>query len=211
MMFEVAGVFAGIVLAQISPGPNLMAVSSIALGGGRMPGAIAAAGVATGVFIWSILFAFGIGALLKAFPQAITAMRLLGGGYLIYLGVRALRTAFTPSARKPDAERTDMRAGEAYCRGLFVVMTNPKAALMWVAISMYLASLSLSTLQFLAIGIGASASAMIIYGTYALIFSTGIAMRAYARFFRVIEGSFGAVFGAIGAKVFVDGVRELKA
>ena len=82
MMFEVAGVFAGIVLAQISPGPNLMAVSSIALGGGRMPGAIAAVGVATGVFIWSILFAFGIGALLKAFPQAITAMRLLGGGYL---------------------------------------------------------------------------------------------------------------------------------
>jgi threonine/homoserine/homoserine lactone efflux protein len=210
MMIEVAGVFAGVVLAQISPGPNLMAVSSIALGGGRVPGAIAAAGIATGVFVWSILFALGIGALLKAFPQAITAMRLLGGGYLVHLGLRALRTALSPSTKKPKPERAPMLAAEAYRRGLFVVMTNPKAALMWVAISMYLASLSLSKLQFLAIGLGASASAMIIYGTYALIFSTGIAMRAYARFFRVIEGSFGAVFGAIGAKVFIDGVRELR-
>ena len=52
---------------------------------------------------------------------------------------------------------------------------------------------------------------MLIYGAYALIFSTGLAMRVYARVFRGIEAGFGAIFGAIGAKLFVDGVRELKA
>jgi len=211
MMLEIAGVFIGIVLAQVSPGPNLMAISSISLGGGRAPGLMAAAGVATGVFIWSALFALGIGAFLKAFPQTITAMRLLGGGYLIYLGLRALRTALAPSSAHSHPERISMKLGAAYRRGLVVVMTNPKAALMWVAISMYLASSGISKAQFLVVGLGASASAMAIYGAYALVFSTGIAMRAYARFFRVIEGGFGAVFGAIGAKVFVDGLRELKA
>jgi hypothetical protein len=50
----------------------------------------------------------------------------------------------------------------------------------------------------------------LIYGAYALIFSTGVVMRVYARFFRAIEGGFGAIFGAIGAKLFIDGVRELR-
>ncbi|WP_268995453.1 hypothetical protein [Microvirga roseola] len=89
-------------------------------------------------------------------------------------------------------------------------MTNPKAAMMWVAVSMYLAASSLSTPQFLAFGLAASASAMTIYGAYALLFSTGFAMRAYARFFRFVEGIFGAVFGMIGAKLVIDGVREVR-
>jgi threonine/homoserine/homoserine lactone efflux protein len=76
---------------------------------------------------------------------------------------------------------------------------------------MYLASSGFSSLQFMLIDVGASLSALLIYGAYALIFSTGLVMRVYARFFRVIEGGFGAIFGAIGAKLLVDGVRELKA
>ncbi|MCB5176586.1 LysE family translocator [Microvirga lenta] len=210
-MLDIAPVFLGIFLAQVSPGPNMMAVSSASLGSGRAPGIATAAGIATGVFLWATLFASGVGALLDAFPQAITAMRFIGGGYLIYLGLKAVRAALTrsPGGRVAASVRTGGRA--AYLRGLLVVLTNPKAALMWVAISMYLASSGLSVLGFLAIGLGASASAMVIYGTYALLFSTGIVMRAYARFFRAIEGSFGLVFGAIGAKLVVDGVKELRA
>jgi threonine/homoserine/homoserine lactone efflux protein len=75
---------------------------------------------------------------------------------------------------------------------------------------MYLASSGLSSLHFLFIDVGASLSALLIYGAYALIFSTGVVMRVYARFFRAIEGGFGAIFGAIGAKLFIDGVRELR-
>ncbi|MBB4018401.1 threonine/homoserine/homoserine lactone efflux protein [Chelatococcus caeni] len=52
---------------------------------------------------------------------------------------------------------------------------------------------------------------MLVYGTYAVLFSTGVAVRAYQRFFRAIEGAFGAVFGAVGAHLLADGVRELRA
>lgn len=209
-MLEIAGVLLGIFLAQVSPGPNLMAVSSASLGGGRMVGFATTGGVATGVFIWSILFALGIGAFLKAFPEAITAMRLLGGGYLIYLALKAVRAALMPSGNSTAPQYPEMLPGAAYRRGLFVVMTNPKAALMWVAVSMYLASAGLSTWQFLAVGAGAAISALIVYGTYALIFSTGTVTRIYTRFFRVIEGCFGAAFGTIGAKLFADGIKEIR-
>ena len=52
---------------------------------------------------------------------------------------------------------------------------------------------------------------MAVYGTYAVLFSTGLAMRAYRRTARYVEGAFGAIFGALGVKLVVDGIRELRA
>jgi threonine/homoserine/homoserine lactone efflux protein len=49
-MIEFLPLVLGVVLAQVSPGPNMMAVSSIALGAGRRAGLLTAAGVASGVF-----------------------------------------------------------------------------------------------------------------------------------------------------------------
>lgn len=209
-MLEILPLVLGILLAQVSPGPNMMAVSSIALGSGRRAGVATAAGVATGVLLWSLLFALGIGAVLQAFPETITAMRLLGGGYLLFLGAKGLRAAFRRPDRGVDTAHMRTDSGQAFRTGLLVVMTNPKAALMWVAISMFLASSGPAGFRFLAVGICASASAMAIYGTYALMFSTGVAVQTYGRFFRVIEAMFGAVFGMIGAKLVTDGLRELR-
>ncbi len=209
---EILTLVAGVLLAQITPGPNMMAVAAASLASGRRPGLATAAGIASGVLVWATLFAFGIGAVLDAYPETLTAMRLIGGGYLLYLGLRALRAALRPSTETPGRiAGADMPSvGAAWRRGVLVVLTNPKAALMWVAVSMFLASFGLTAWQFLAVGIAASASAMLVYGAYAMLFSTGVAVRAYGRFFRLIEGAFGAIFGAIGGKLVVDGVRELR-
>ncbi|WP_404423551.1 hypothetical protein [Thalassospira australica] len=54
-----------------------------------------------------------------------------------------------------------------------------------------------------------SCSALVIYGTYVALFSTCIAVRTYRRFFRGIDAVFGAVPGAIGGKLLLDGMCEL--
>ena len=48
------------IAAQLAPGPNFLAVAATALGQGRMAGMAVAAGVASGVFFWVILVAFGL-------------------------------------------------------------------------------------------------------------------------------------------------------
>jgi threonine/homoserine/homoserine lactone efflux protein len=209
-MFEALPLIVGVLLMQATPGPNMMAVSSIALGSGRRAGVSTAAGVATGVFVWAVLFTFGIGAVLSAFPQSVTAMKLVGGGYLLWLGVRALRAAWRGSPGGTAAAGVATTSPRAYLAGLLVVLTNPKAALMWVAISMFLAASGLSSAQFLVVGLCTSLSAMAVYGVYALLFSTGVAQRAYRRLFRGVEAVFGAVFGALGARLVSDGLRELR-
>ncbi|MEM8579539.1 MAG: LysE family translocator [Pseudomonadota bacterium] len=207
-MIEVLTVFAGVFLAQVSPGPNMVAVASAAFGGGRGAALWTAAGIATGVFVWALLFLFGIGAVLAAYPVLLTAMKLIGGGYLMWLGVKAGLSALRPrtsgSAVAPDA-KTGRRA---YLRGLAVVLTNPKAAMMWVAVSMFVAASGFGALQFLGLGVMVAASAWAVYGTYALLFSTGVAVRGYARAYRVVDGGFALVFGGLGLRLAWDGARE---
>lgn len=89
-------------------------------------------------------------------------------------------------------------------------MTSAKAALIWVAVSICLASSGPAGPRFLLIGLGAAVSGMLIYSGYALAFSTGIVVRTYGRFLRLIETSFGGIFGFVGAKLVMDGLRDLR-
>ena len=210
MLITLLPLVLGIMLAQTSPGPNMMAVAASSLGSGRTAGLLTVAGIATGAMLWSLLFAFGAGALLQAFPQLVTAMKLVGGSYLAYLAfrsVRAILTARHGNLRVTAARRTGLTA---YVTGLAVVLTNPKAALMWVAIALYLASSGISSAGFIATGVFTACSALAIYGSYAILFSTGLALRAYGRFSRWIEGLFGLVFGALGVRLLAEGVAELR-
>jgi len=210
---EIGTVMFGIALAQISPGPNMMAVSAAALSGGRRAGVLTASGIATGVFIWSILFSFGIGTIIDAFPQTVTAMKLLGGAYFLYLALKSLRSSLKNQDHQPKGSRAETapRLGRvSYRTGLLVVLTNPKAAMMWVAVSMFLASVHGAHSALVLIGVMAALSAMMVYGTYAVLFSTGVAVRTYQRFFRVIDASFGAIFGLIGGRLLIDGLRALR-
>ncbi len=200
----------GIVLAQSSPGPNMLAVASVSLGSGRLAGLLTVAGVATGTLIWSVLFAFGAGALLTAFPELVTAMKLIGGGYLLFIAVKAVRSAFTKTP-VVAAQRIERSRWRAYLTGLAVVLTNPKAALMWIAIALFLAASGIGSAGYIGVGFYTACTAMLVYGSYALLFSTGVAARAYGRFQRWIEGLFGAVFGALGGKLVADGIAELQA
>lgn len=210
---EIGTVMLGIALAQVSPGPNMMAVSTAALSGGRRAGTLTASGIATGVFIWSILFSFGIGTIIDAFPQTLTAMKILGGTYFLYLAAKSLRSCLKREDNQTATSNSQIipRLGFVYWRtGLLVVLTNPKAAMMWVAVSMFLASAHGAHSSLVLIGVMAAISAMVVYGTYAVLFSTGVAVRTYQRFFRVIDASFGAIFGLIGGRLLLDGLRALR-
>lgn len=201
----------GVALAQASPGPNMLAVAGAALGVGRSSALWTVAGVATGMLVWAALVAFGLGMVLALYPTLLSGMKLLGGAYLLWLAVKGVRAAWAggaPSVRADARPRTPLAA---WRRGLAVVLTNPKALLLWSAVGTYLFGSGLDPWQVAGFGPLGAASALAIYGAYAVAFSTGAASRAYARFTRPIEAFMGAAFGALGGRLIVDGVRELRA
>ncbi|MCC0014683.1 MAG: LysE family transporter [Rhodobiaceae bacterium] len=200
----------GTVAAQAAPGPNLMAVASTGLGQGRRAALLVVLGVASGVFIWVAAVAAGLGALIGAFPSLLLAMKFLGGGYLVFLSIKALWTALRGGQGAIKARGSPLSDVAAWRHGLLVVLSNPKAALMWAAVAAFLFGHGLAPAQVLAFAPIGACSAVAVYGTYAMLFSSGFAVRAYARAARRFEAVFGAVFGVLGGALLADGIRSLR-
>lgn len=201
----------GVLATQISPGPNLAAVASVALAQGRRPALFVVTGISSGMFVWSMATALGLGTLIKAFPLSLLVLKFLGGGYLLFLGLKAARATFRGGAKTtftPDARPLSDK--QAWRRGIIVLLTNPKAALMWAAVASFLFGQGLSAWHVVAFGPMGALSGLVIYGTYAGLFSTGVAMRGYTRFAQWFEGVFAAAFGLMGASLLWAGIREAR-
>jgi threonine efflux protein len=200
----------GVMAAQASPGPNMMAVAGAALKQGRGAALLVVSGIASGSLVWAALTAFGLGELFRRVPQLLTALMFLGGAYLLWLALRSLRSAWRGTAAAIVANAESLSSWAAWRRGLLVVLTNPKAALMWSAIATFLFGAGLPMLAVLAFGPLVAVTATLIYGGYGLLFSSRIAGHLYERFARVIEFVFGAAFGALGGVLVLAGVRALR-
>jgi threonine efflux protein len=211
MMTIYLGVFFGIIAAQLAPGPNLLAVASVALAQGRQPAICVAAGVATGVLIWVSACAFGIVTLFNSFPLTGVFLQIIGGAYFLWLAWRALGAVRDGTASSIRASRQLGSLSNAYKRGLFVVLTNPKAAIMWIAISAFLLGSGFTSQQVLLLAPMGAASALIIYGGYGILFSTSIANRIYTQSARGLDALLAVLFAGFGIKFLYDGVRELEA
>ncbi|MGF6733331.1 homoserine/homoserine lactone efflux protein [Paraburkholderia youngii] len=82
---------AAYLLTTISPGPNVLLVirNSVRYGSRGAAASVAGNLLAQGVVV--ALVALGVGAVLTTLPPLFVVMKVLGAGYLMYLGIRQLR------------------------------------------------------------------------------------------------------------------------
>ncbi|MFC7153890.1 LysE family translocator [Halomarina halobia] len=135
----------------LTPGPDTIYVLSQGVGRGRGVGVRSALGVSTGVLVHATLAAFGLSVLVGESPLAYATVKLVGAAYLVYLGVRTLRTRASV-----DLESTD---GSPYVRGVLVNVLNPKVALFFLAFLP----------QFVVPGVATRGSLLALGATYALL------------------------------------------
>jgi threonine/homoserine/homoserine lactone efflux protein len=93
----------------------------------------AAGGICTGVIIWGVVMAFGLGALLAASRQAYDILRWAGAAYLFYLGIGMLlrpRRSFDVSVARSSGVQGH---GGWYLRGMLTNLLNPKVGVFYVS------------------------------------------------------------------------------
>lgn len=117
-------------IAMITPGPDMLFVLGCGMRGGPRAGLLATAGVATSEAIHVAVAAAGLAALFAAVPVAFTVVRVLGAGYLIYLGVQAIRRR---SSLPAEEEQLGVSGRKAYLSGLFTNLLNPKMVTFTIA------------------------------------------------------------------------------
>ncbi len=107
-----------------SPGPGVFAAAAQALAGGFRSAAGVIAGIVIGDLIFLMLAVFGMSALANALGGLFVVVKIAGGTYLVYMGIR-LWTA-RPDPPNPDAAVAPPGARRRFLGGLFITLSNPK-------------------------------------------------------------------------------------
>ncbi len=195
------------VLAWLTPGPNMLAVMSAAMAHGRRAGLMTGFGLAAAATIWAALAMLGVAVLFDLFPDVILGLKLVGAGYLIWLGFRSLRSACRPvdSDTVPEPAATDRRA---FITGFIVSISNPKAALFFGSVLTAFVPAGASDTFLIGTVLLCGALGVVLHSITATVFSTGPAMRFFQHSRRRIALCFGAVFSGLGLIVAVDALRR---
>ena len=188
-----------------SPGPNILAVIGTSMGVGRHSGISLALGVACGSFTWALLTAFGLSAILATYASALLLIKVFGGVYLLWLAYKSFKSA----ASTHDIEGKELAGGRStpfgyFKRGYIIQMTNPKAALAWIAIISLGLQEGAPFWVGAAIVIGTFIMSVAIHVLYAVAFSTPAMVRLYGKSRRVIQGVLGTFFAFAGIRLLTS-------
>lgn len=128
MSFEAWIIFASFwALFVTTPGPNAVNCISMAMAYGFRMSLLCVVAILTQASLFLALSAFGVTALIAASPMAFVALKWIGAGFLIYLGIRGLRSVDQPPEIKVVAP------GQLYLRALMVATINPKSVAGYLA------------------------------------------------------------------------------
>ncbi len=154
------------------PGPSLLFTIGRALSSGRREALLTVVGNALGILTQICALAVGLGPLIAASATAYTLLKLVGAGYLVWLGVQAIRN------RRALAEAFDggmlvvVPRLHAVRAGYVVGVTNPKTVVFFAALlPQFVVSTSPVLLQLLALGSIFAVLALLMDGTVALVAS----------------------------------------
>jgi threonine/homoserine/homoserine lactone efflux protein len=115
-------------LLAVTPGPGMFYVLARSLAGGRRAGMLSSLGTFVGGFVHVIAAALGISAILAASALAFSVVQYAGAAYLIYLGIRMIRSRSQEVIDQPvDAK------GYAFSQGIVTEVLNPKTALFFLS------------------------------------------------------------------------------
>jgi threonine/homoserine/homoserine lactone efflux protein len=193
-------------LVIVTPGPDTALTMRNALLGGRRAGVATAAGVVSGLTVWTVAASVGLAALLVASEPAFVALKLAGAAYLVFLGVQSLIHAWRGRPRE-QIPRGGPRLGPraAWRQGLLNDLGNPKIAVFFTTLlpqfapahGPAFASLLAFGLLFCAMTFGW----LCVYS--AVVARAGRALRR-PRIRRALDAAMGATLVALGVRVAIE-------
>lgn len=127
-----------VLLLTLTPGADTMLVLRNVFSSGKRAGIITAIGISSGLLIYAALTSLGISVLLTKSVVLYQTLKLLGAGYLVYLGIQSILPVIkSKKDNKKDElkthikklKRTDTRA---FVEGLLSNLFNPKIAVFYL-------------------------------------------------------------------------------
>ncbi len=201
-IYSAIGFAAAVLVLAASPGPGVFATVARALASGFRPSLAVICGIVLGDIIFLLFAAFGLSMVARALENMFFIVKVCGGIYLIWLGVKIWLKEPEPVSGSHDPD-TRSRWGN-FASGLIVTLSNPKVILFYCGFLPTFLDLSTLTL------INLTVVVMIITGvlsgvlaTYAFFASRARKMFTNRRSVRRLNRAAGGVMVAAGVAIAI--------
>jgi threonine/homoserine/homoserine lactone efflux protein len=202
------GIAGAMIVGAMSPGPSFVMVARTAVSASRGDGLAAALGMGAGGIVFAIAALVGLQAAFLAVPALYLGVKLLGGAYLVYLGIRIWRGAREPLAVSQEERSPGSRGNgwRAFLLGMGTQISNPKTAVVYASI--FAAFLPREVPLALALAVPAVIFCIETgwYSIVALALSSAAPRSAYLRYKAWIDRAAGGVMVLLGVKL-LSGAR----
>lgn len=202
------GIVAALTVGVVSPGPSFVMVARTAVAASRIDGLAAALGMGVGGSVFATAALLGLHGLLLAVPALYVALKVAGGLYLIYLGVRIFQGARQPLAVDSSAATGGTASwARAFALGFATQISNPKTAIVYA--SVFAAFLPAATTLVFNVTLVALVFAVESswYALVALALSSDAPRNAYLRYKAWVDRLAGGVMIALGLKLITSTYR----
>jgi threonine/homoserine/homoserine lactone efflux protein len=194
------------VLLFATPGQDTALTVRNTLIGGRRAGFSTVLGICAGQSIWVVSTGLGVGAIIVASEPAIDTLRVLGIGWLLLLGVRAILGAMRSRPGEDvaldDGTDREIRASAAFRQGLLSNLLNPKMVVFFTSL---LPQFARSFTMLLGLGFVFNLMTLTWLGGYTFVVSRATRMLRRPPVRQAIEAATGIALVALGARLAMGG------
>ena len=122
------------IIIILAPGPSVLFVIARAIAWGRATAVATVAGNVMGAFSLSVVVAVGLGPILQRSNLAFTSVQVLGGCYLVYLGITAIKHSQIHASDMTNQGDVRPSKWKSMREGFWVGALNPKGIVFFAAI-----------------------------------------------------------------------------
>lgn len=201
-----AGLFLSVaalhLLAAISPGPAFVVAVRVAVREGFRPAIGLAFGLGLGAAVWAAAALAGLAAVLAVAPAALTALKLGGALFLIWLAIGMWRHASDPLP-PVELDAIPRSIASALRFGILTQLANPKPAVFFGAVFAGLVPQGTPLFVIAALLVVIILNEALWYILVGRLFSSARARDAYSRLKSGIDRAFGGLLAALAAKLAI--------
>jgi len=196
-------------LGVASPGPSNLAIMGVAMSGSRKSALLMALGVISGSVFWGLLAALGLSVVLASFSGLLVAIKISGGLYLLWLAIKSARSALTSQCAIQASQKiVESSHLKIFCSGAAIHLTNPKAVFVWMSIVSFAMPVNAPLSSVLLVVLGCCMIGIVVFCSYALLFSTVLARQVYAKLRRYFESTLAIFFGFASYKMLTSKIID---
>lgn len=190
-------------LAAASPGPDLIMVTQTSLTRGKAAGILCSLGIALGLAVHILYSSLGLAALVSQSAHYLSAIKCLAALYLIYLGIRGLRSKAhdSPNNNTQDAGGTSPLTIVSH--GFVCNVLNPKAPLYFLAVFSLVLSPSMPIHQIFIYGSWMMILQFLWFSSVATVLSQPLIRSRFQKTAHWIDRLFGALMLGLGLRLLL--------